>query len=305
MLACLGAQDSLDMKSSRRHDGVPGGTAAVVAPSVAELENESERPNASALAVERAAEIMFLLAEWGDGSVSELAEATGSTGSAVHRILTALRRKDLVDQDADSQRYALSWAVLSLARSLSARADVRTLAYPHMVRLRDATEETITLNVRSGYERVCIEQLESRHEVRWVAEIGRILPLHSGVTGKVLLAFATPKEISSYLRSLDGGSRSGPDAPDSASLASDLEQIRQRGYALALRDRVRGISAISAPIREPGGIVTAALTIAGPRERLSMEKLRSWVPDLTRATLEISELLGRSRGPMVSSQPHE
>ena len=293
------------MKTSRRHDGSRGGTAAVVTPSVAELENESERPNASALAVERAAEIMFLLAEWGDGSVSELAEATGSTGSAVHRILTALRRKDLVDQDTDSQRYALSWAVLSLARSLSARADVRTLGYPHMMRLRDATEETITLNVRSGYERVCIEQLESRHEVRWVAEIGRILPLHSGVTGKVLLAFATPKEISSYLRSLDGGSRSGPDAPDSASLASDLEQIRQRGYALALRDRVRGISAISAPIREPGGIVTAALTIAGPGERLSLDKLRSWVPDLTRATLEISELLGRSRGPMVSSQPHE
>ena len=293
------------MKTSRRLDGPRDGMAALETPAVGDLEGDAERPNASALAVERAAEIMFLLAEWGDGSVSELAEATGSTGSAVHRILTALRRKDLVDQDANSQRYALSWAVLSLARSLSARADVRTLAYPHMVRLRDATEETITLNVRSGFERVCIEQIESQLEVRWVAEIGRILPLHSGVTGKVLLAFATPKEISSYLRSLDGGSRSGPDVPDGPSLASDLEQVRQRGYALALRDRVRGISAISAPIREPGGIVTAALTIAGPGERCSLERLRSWVPELTKATLEISELLGRSRGPTGSPRAQE
>ena len=264
----------------------------------ADSEDSPDRPNASALAVERAAEIMFLLAEWGDGSVSELSEATGSTGSAVHRILTALRRKDLVSQNVDSQRYALSWAVLSLARSLSARSDLRTLAYHHMVKIRDISEETLTLNVRSGLERVCIEAVESLHEVRWVAEIGHVVPLHSGVTGKVLLAYATPKEVTAYLRSLDTGHRRGPDTPDSATLARELEQVRQRGYALAIRDRVRGISAISAPIREAGGMVVAALTLAGPAERCTHEQLKSWVPHLTKATLEISELLGRSRWPV-------
>ncbi|TMF37320.1 MAG: IclR family transcriptional regulator [Chloroflexi bacterium] len=254
-----------------------------------------ERPNASALAVERAAEIMFLLAEWGDGSVSELAETTGSTGSAVHRILTALKRKDLVAQDEDSQRYTLAWSVLSLARSLSARADVRTLAHPRMVRLRDLTEETATLNVRSGLNRVCIEQVESGHEVRWVAEIGRIVPLHSGVTGKVLLAFATPKETGAYLRSLSTRRQEESGVPDSATLANELEEIRHRGYALAVKDRVRGISAISAPIPEPGGMVSAALTLAGPAERCTLEKLKAWAPHLTKATREISDLLGRSR----------
>jgi DNA-binding IclR family transcriptional regulator len=173
-----------------------------------------------------------------------------------------------------------------------------------MLKLRDVSDETITLNVRSGLERVCIEQVESRHEVRWVAEIGRILPLHSGVTGRVLLAYATPKEISAYLRSLDSGHRSAPDAPDAATLASELEQIRQKGYALALRDRVRGISAISAPIREPGGMVAAALTMAGPGERCTQDKLKGWVPHLAKATQEISELLGRSRWQPLTSEDH-
>jgi DNA-binding IclR family transcriptional regulator len=254
-----------------------------------------ERPNASALAVERAAEIMFLLAEWGDGSVSELAETTGSTGSAVHRILTALKRKDIVAQDDDSQRYSLAWSVLSLARSLSARADIRTLAHPQMVRLRDQSEETLTLNVRSGLNRVCIEQVESLHEVRWVAEIGHIVPLHSGVTGKVLLAYAGAKEADAYLRSLDVRRREDSSVPDRSTLAAQLVEIKQRGYALATKDRVRGISAISAPILEPGGMVSAALTLAGPAERVTQEKLKGWVPLLTRATQEISDLLGRSR----------
>ena len=39
--------------------------------------------------------------------------------------------------------------------------------------------------------------------------------------------------------------------------------------------------------------VAAALTIAGPAERCSLERLESWVPDLTAATREISELLVR------------
>ena len=142
---------------TRDADQLRTGTSPVDLVEAEDEARETDRPNASALAVERAAEIMYLLAEWGDGSVSELAEATGSTGSAVHRILTALKRKDLVHQELDSQRYSLSWAVLSLARSLSARADVRTLAYPHMLKLRDISDETITLNVRSGLDRVCIE----------------------------------------------------------------------------------------------------------------------------------------------------
>jgi DNA-binding IclR family transcriptional regulator len=254
-----------------------------------------DRPNASALAVERAAEILFLLAEWGDGSVTELAQTTGSTGSAVHRILTALKRKDVVLQDEASQRYSLSWSVLSLARSLSARADIRTLAHPKMLRLRELSTETITLNVRSGLNRVCIEQVEGVHEVRWVAEIGRVVPLHSGVTGKVLLAYATPKEIEPYLRSLDALRKEDSSVPEREPLEGELEEIRQRGYAIAVKDRIRGISAVSAPIREPGGMVSAALTMAGPSERCTLDKMKTWVPHLSKAVQEISDLLGRSR----------
>ena len=86
-------------------------------------------------------------------------------------------------------------------------------------------------------------------------------------------------------------------------LAFDAPHVPLQAPAKYL-DRVRGIAAISAPIREPGGIVTASLTIAGPAERCTHDKLRSWVPDLTKATQEISELLGRSRRPVGSTDSH-
>jgi DNA-binding transcriptional ArsR family regulator len=94
-----------------------------------------ERSNASALAVERAAEILLLLAQSDTGSlsVSELARETKASGSAIHRILTALRRKQLVDQHPVTQRYALSWRMLTLFRQMNSRADIRGVVYPYMV----------------------------------------------------------------------------------------------------------------------------------------------------------------------------
>jgi DNA-binding IclR family transcriptional regulator len=260
----------------------------------------ADRRNASALAVERAAEILLLLGQQYDGSlsVSELAGATNASGSAVHRILTALRRKQLVDQDPSTQRYFLSWRMLALSRQLSSRADLRNLSLPYMTHLRDLTYETVTLNVRSGAERVCIEQVEGLHEIRWVAEIGRLAPLYTGVTGVVLLAYASPRDMETYLRGLNALRRGDPTVPSRDDLEKALQRVAAKGYALSQPRRLYGIDAVSAPVMGPEGRIAAALTVAGPAERCTVERLESWVPELIKATREISELLMRHIPPV-------
>ena len=254
------------------------------------------RGNASALAVERAAEILLLLAqtEVGSLSVTELARETKASGSAIHRILTALRRKQLVDQHPETQRYALSWRMLTLFRQMNSRADLRGLVYPYMIRLRDLTTETITLNVRSGFERVCIEAVEGHHEIRWVAQIGQLAPLHSGVTGELLVAFAMEPDLREYWRHLAQLRRPNPTIPARADLERRLKVIAANGYALAQSSRVQGIDAVSAPILGPQQRIAAALTIAGPAERCTLERLESWLPDLMGTVDEISQVLNRS-----------
>jgi len=254
-----------------------------------------ERRNASALAVERAAEVLLLLGQENEGSlsVSELARSTKASGSAVHRILTALKRKQLIDQDPETQRYFLSWRMMALAQGLTARADLRSISHPYMTRLRDLTNETVTLSVRSGSERLVIEQVESLHEIRWVASIGRLSPLHSGVTGVVLLAHAPQREVDAYLRGLARMRRSDPTAPSRDDVEQAVRRVRQYGYALAQPRRFYNIDAVSAPIFGHNGGASAALTIAGPAERCTDEKLEGWVPDLLHATGEISTILSR------------
>jgi IclR family acetate operon transcriptional repressor len=250
-----------------------------------------EKPYSSAVAVERAVDLLFLIAERGEASLTDLARAIGSSGSAVHRILTALKRKGLIQQPLENGPYSLSWSILALTQRLTAEADVRSLSLPFMVELRDLTGETVTINVRSGYHRVCIDQVEGPHEVRWRQDVGKVSPLYAGATGKAILAYLSPQELKDYLRTVKLEKLTPYTTVDRREIERELGQIRERGCAFGTQDRVLGVAGISAPVFDAHGAVAATLTIAGPSERCTDEQLHRWAEPLTRATNEISSLL--------------
>lgn len=246
----------------------------------------------SAIAVERAVDLLFLLAEREEASVSELAGAIGSSSSAVHRILTALRRKGLVEQRRSKERYALAWRILALAHSVRERADLRALSLSSMVELRDLTGETVTLNVRSGFERSCIEQVEGVHEIRWRSEIGRVSPLYAGATGRALLAHLPSAQLERYLATVELRPLTPRTITDRRELERELARIRRQGLAAARDDRIPGVAGSSAPIFDESGAADAALTIAGPSSRLTSARLASFAGPLTAAARRISALSG-------------
>jgi DNA-binding IclR family transcriptional regulator len=252
----------------------------------------ADRANASAVAVERAADVLFLLAERGESSVTELARSIGSSPSAVHRILVALKRKGLVEQRANTEGYALSWSVLQLGRALNEQSDLRTVALPFMVQLRDSTGETVSLNVRTGFERICVDQVESRHEVRWVARIGVPSPLYAGATGWTLLAYMSERELKAYLSKVKLSPLTTHTVVDQRTLRRELMNVRANGYAISLQDRILGLAGISAPIFDRTGGAYAAITAGGRADRLDASTFRSWAPSMKEAAGRITELLG-------------
>jgi DNA-binding IclR family transcriptional regulator len=255
----------------------------------------AKRAYPSAIAVERAADLLVLLADRTSASVMELAEAAELSGSAVHRILTALKRKGLVEQDPASERYRLSWGILTLARALVNRDQLRALALPHMAALRDLTGETVTLYARSGFDRICLEQLEGTHEIRYRAEIGRSLPLYAGASGLALLAHLPQRDLEEFLTSVELERITPHTLRGRDALERTLVTIREQGYALASNDRVLGLAGLSAPIFDESGSAVAVITIAGPGERLLAQDVDSWIRALRQATQDVSVvLLGRA-----------
>jgi DNA-binding IclR family transcriptional regulator len=246
----------------------------------------------SAVAVERAVELLYLLGERGDASLPVLAREIGSSRSAVRRILTALRRKGLVELDPVTDQYSLSWLVLTLAKSRQDRVGLREVAMTPMTELRNRTRETVTLNVRSGFQRVCIEQVEGQEEVRWQGQVGRIDILYAGAGGKALLAYFPMQDLERYLSQVKRRQLTPSTILDQGELECELEEIRRRGYATGRQDRQVGVSGVSAPIFNEAGAALASITVAAPAERGTLEQLEAWAPEVMRAASRISDLLG-------------
>jgi DNA-binding IclR family transcriptional regulator len=173
-----------------------------------------------------------------------------------------------------------------------------------MVALRDLTGETVTLNVRSGFDRVCIDQAEGPHEVSWRQDIGKISPLYAGATGKVLLAYLSPEELKAYFHAVKPQRLTEFTIVRRDDIRRELQAIRKQGYAFGTQDRIIGVAGVSAPIFDAGGRAAGTLTIAGPAERCTPEKRAQWVEPLIAATAQISQFVADAAlaGPDATSQ---
>jgi DNA-binding IclR family transcriptional regulator len=50
--------------------------------------------------------------------------------------------------------------------------------------------------------------------------------------------------------------------------AARLAEVRKRGWAESVGEREAGVASVSAPVRDAGGTVLAAISVSGPVERL-------------------------------------
>lgn len=256
----------------------------------------------SAIAVERAVDVLAHLAEHGEATVHELSRALGFGRRAVERIVAALEHKELIERDLASGSYRIAWGIVALARPARGAADLRTVARPRMARLRDLTGETITLGARSGSERLCIEQVEGLNEMRWVGSVGQWSPLWAGATGRAILAALSRRELEDYLDTVHRYSFTARTLTERAVLLEDVRATRAAGFSLAQGDRVDGLVGISAPIFDASGAVTAAITIGVPANRVPADPAR-WGGLLREAADEISALLGYAGDGLAAQSP--
>jgi hypothetical protein len=95
---------------------------------------------------------------------------------------------------------------------------------------------------------------------------GPACPLHG--LGKALLAFHPPEEVAAHYR-VAGLPRFTPSTvTDVDALLAELDAIRRRGYATDEQEREIDVRCVAAPVRDHHGEVVAAITVAGPGERL-------------------------------------
>jgi len=224
--------------------------------------------------------------------VREVARMLNLSSSAAGRLLAALKALGVLSQNPETRAYSMGARVLAWADIYSSTLDVRNKAYPALVELHQQTEETISLYILDGCDRVCIERLESPQSVRIVQRIGRRLPLYAGSAGKAMLAFLPPERQEAVLQASKLEPLTPKTITDPAVLRRELKKIREQGCAVSYGEWLADAAGVSAPIFDQNGQVAAAVVISGPISRFTKEKVDRYCEEVKRVAALISERMG-------------
>lgn len=202
---------------------------------------------------------------WG---VSDLAAQVGQSRSTVHRILSTLTDEGLLEQDPATGRYRLGLVLFDLAAAVPSQRSLHEAVLLPMTDLRNKTGETVQVGVLDGRQVVYVERLDSPNTLRMFTQMGRRSDAHCTGTGKALLAFLARPQLDKLMKGWEPVRKTEHTIVAQAALMSEFELIRQQGFAENRHESEMGVVSIAAPIRDHSQTTIAAMSVAGPTDRM-------------------------------------
>ncbi|MGH7729562.1 MAG: IclR family transcriptional regulator [Vulcanimicrobiaceae bacterium] len=259
-------------------------------PARARRTTRSGRPKVQSL--DRTLDVLEALAsQRGATGISVLAQLVGLHVSTVHRLLATLVDRGYVRQDPESSRYHLGARIFTLATAADLHLDVRLVARPYLERLMRVSGESANLGALADGEVVYLDQVAGLHLVKLFAQPGTRVPLYCTGMGKAMLAFGPPETVARVTTGkLERKTPRTLVAP--AALASELDLVRRRGFAIDDEEMEEGVRCLALPIFGRDGSCIAAVSVSGPVTRMTSERIERMAPAARSIADELSRQLG-------------
>ncbi len=219
--------------------------------------------------------------------VTRLAATAGLPKSTAYRLLGILLEWGLVERSGSG--YCLGSHLFELGNAVPycRPSGLREIASPHLMRLYEASHETVHLGVLDGTEVIYVERLCGRNPPA-ASRVGVRVPAEAAALGKVILAFSCREVVARVLaRGLQR--QSAYTIVEPQPFVEHLRAIRSAGVAFDREETFLGVACVAAPIFGPDGSAVAAVSVAGPTHRFQPDGLanqvRAVTADITRELL--------------------
>ena len=113
------------------------------------------------------------------------------------------------------------------------------------------------------------------------------LYMHHLSAGKAIMAHLPRERVEEIVDKHGLKQRTENTITDEEDLYTELERVRERGYAYNDEEEVEGLRAVGAPINGPDGDVLGALSLSGPKSRLHGERFNTEIPEMVKETADI------------------
>ena len=194
----------------------------------------------------------------------------------------------LVEQDSLGGHYRLGLQNLVYGRAVERSLDVVTLARPTMLRLAEATRETVNLAVPRPFEAFIVDSLEGSRSVRVTSYAGTPAAYHSTACGRALLAHLPEHAVAAIVGARPLAAPTPRTITKPAELHEALIACRASGIAVEREENEPDAACVAAPILAPHGEAIAAISIAAPSQRMTEPAVERFAALLRAETKAIS-----------------
>jgi DNA-binding IclR family transcriptional regulator len=224
----------------------------------------------------------------------ELSKRLKIPRTTVFRLLQTLESLGFLERADKDRNYRLGVAVLRLGFEYLSSLELTDLGLPIIEALRNDTGLTSHIVIRDGRDVVFVAKAQSHAPIfsSVKVNVGTRLPAYATTHGQVLMSDMTLDELKKLYPEpeLERFTKQTP-----ATVEDLYERVcddARRGYAISESSFERGISVVSAPVRNDTGRIVAVITTTIPRPEIDASLLDNGLIDkVRRAADELSQRL--------------
>lgn len=245
----------------------------------------------SVKSAERVLHIFELLMKHSSGlTVKEISDRLAFPQSSTFNLVQTLKSGGYLRQDSFKQ-YKLGPKLIPIGTSAMESLDLYTEGMPHLSFLMEAVQETVFMAVLSEDELVYIAKVDSDRSIHTSAQPGKRKPLYCTGLGKSFLAFLPKKESIALLNPIQMKPITQNTITDRAVLQEQLNRFREWGYCVDDEENEEGLLCLAAPVFGPNQRIQAAISVAGPKQRMIPRK-HAITEKLRETARQVSESIG-------------
>lgn len=244
--------------------------------------------------LERYLSALELLAPHADGlTAPELERAMGLPKASVNRIVHVLLNSGLAMQSPNRARaFQLGPRILHLLHGANDTSWLERITEPALQQLAEATGQSAFI------ARINADDAEIRSvncvspdtTVRFHIVPGTLMPPNASASAKAILAH-TPEPLRDRILAREFSAFTPRTFLDRDSLMEDLEQVRQRGYAIETGEHVFGLASIAMPVYAQNNEVRYAVGLTGPENGILSPHFDRNIALLTETSEKLARVL--------------
>ena len=228
-------------------------------------------------------------------TLRDLSGRSGLPASRAHPYLVSFGKLGLIEQEAETGRYALGPAALQLGLTCLHQLDPVRVVLPIAQQLAASTGHAVAVAVWGNFGPTIIRMIEAREPLHVSMRVGTVMSILGTATGRAFAAVLPAERIEKAMAVAlgDPDDRKAPlRKPKTEELRQAVAELREHGVTRAEGKPIPGVNAFSAPVLDHDGEPVVVITALGHRDGFSADWNSSAATAVRNAAAEASSRLG-------------